>query len=60
VLLNRVNVFFIAYQPQYKVSQYVPAIGEFLVTLGLIAALMLIYRAFVTIFPILPAHEEKA
>jgi len=60
VLINRVNVFFIGYQPQYKVSQYVPRIGEFLVTIGLIAALMLIYRALVTIFPILPAHQEKA
>jgi len=60
VLINRVNVFFIGYQPQYKVVQYVPTIGEILVTLGLIAALMLIYRAFVTIFPILPAHHEKA
>jgi len=59
VLLNRVNVFIIAYQPPYKVSQYVPAVGEFAVTIGLIAALMLVYRIFVTIFPILPAHEEK-
>lgn len=58
VLLNRVNVFFIAYQPQYRVSQYIPSIGEFAVTIGLIAGLMLVYRAFVTIFPILPAEEK--
>lgn len=58
VLLNRVNVFFIAYQPQFKVSQYIPSIGEFAVTIGLIAALMLVYRAFVTIFPILPVEEK--
>ena len=58
VLLNRVNVFFIAYQPQFKVSQYVPAIGEFAVTIGLVAALMIVYRAFVTIFPILSVEKK--
>ncbi|NOZ62976.1 MAG: Ni/Fe-hydrogenase cytochrome b subunit [Calditrichaeota bacterium] len=60
VLLNRVNVFFIAYQPQYAEKQYVPAIGEFAVTIGLIAALILLYRIIVSIFPILPAHEKQA
>jgi Ni/Fe-hydrogenase subunit HybB-like protein len=60
VLLNRVNVFFIAYQPQFAVRQYIPSIGEFMVTIGLVAALVLLYRAFVTIFPILPAQEKKA
>jgi len=60
VLINRVNVFFIAYKPQYAVKQYVPSIWEFLVTIGLISALAILYRAFVTIFPILPAHQEKA
>jgi len=59
VLLNRVNVFFIGYQPQYAVKQYVPTIWEFLVTIGLISALVILYRAFVTIFPILPAPEKK-
>ena len=61
VALNRVNVFITAYQPLYKVTPYFPSVGEFAVTIGLIAALMFIYRLFVTIFPIIPAsHEERS
>ena len=59
VLLNRANIFFIAYQPQYAVKQYIPSIGEFFVTIGLISALILFYRLFVSIFPILPVHDDK-
>lgn len=59
VLLNRINVFLIAYQPPYREHQYIPAIGEIAVTLGLIAALMLVYRIMVTIFPILPVVKEE-
>ncbi len=58
VLLNRVAVFIVAYKPPYAEDAYVPAIGEFAVTIGLIATLMLIYRALVTIFPVIPAHKE--
>jgi Ni/Fe-hydrogenase subunit HybB-like protein len=57
VLLNRCAVFFVAYNPLYAEKPYIPAITEFLLTTGLIAALMLVYRAFVTIFPVLPAPE---
>ena len=58
VLLNRCAVFFIAYQPPYATKAYFPSLGEFALTIGLIAALMLAYRAFVTIFPVLPAEEK--
>lgn len=58
VLLNRVNIFFIAYKPKYASQPYIPAIGEFALTIGLIAALMLCYRIIVTIFPILPKQEK--
>jgi len=58
VLLNRCAVFFIAYQPPYATKPYVPALGEFALTIGLIAALMLVYRVFVTIFPVLLRAEE--
>ena len=60
ILLNRATVFFIAYQPPYAEKVYFPAIGEFAVTMGLIAALMLIYRALVSILPVLPAPEKEA
>ena len=60
VLLNRVNVFFIAYRPKYMTEPYVPAIGEFAVTIGLVAALMICYRIIVTIFPILPKQVKES
>lgn len=58
VVLNRINVFFIAYQPPYSIKQYIPSFGEFAVTIGLIAAFLLLYRGFVTIFPILPTQKK--
>ena len=58
MLLNRCAVFFIAYQPPYADKAYFPAFGEFALTIGLIATLMLAYRALVTILPVLPATEE--
>jgi len=58
ILLNRCTVFFIAYQPPYAEKAYFPAIGEFALTIGLIATLILAYRALVTILPVLQAPEE--
>jgi len=58
VLLNRCTVFFIAYRPPYAERAYVPAIGEFALTIGLVATIVFAYRALVTLFPVLPAHEE--
>ena len=59
VLLNRCTVFFIAYKPLYAEKAYFPALTEFFLTIGLIAALMLVYRACVTIFPVLPTPEPE-
>jgi hypothetical protein len=44
VLLNRINVFVVGYRPPISEANYFPAIGEIMVTVGLIAALMLLYR----------------
>ncbi len=60
VLLNRCTVFFIAYEPPYAEKAYVPAIGEFALTIGLVAAIVFAYRALVTLFPVLPAPENEA
>jgi Ni/Fe-hydrogenase subunit HybB-like protein len=60
VLLNRCAVFFIAYEPLYAEKAYVPAIGEFALTIGLIATIMFVYRAVVTFFPVLPASSARA
>ncbi len=59
VVLNRVNVFLIAYKPVYQVEMYIPAIGEALITVGLIAALILVYRVAVFLFPVIPATHEQ-
>ena len=58
VILNRVNVFLVAYAPPYATEPYVPAIGEIAVTAAMIAGLMLCYRLIVSILPVLPAPEE--
>ena len=58
VLVNRCAVFFIAYQPPYAEQAYIPSLGEFALTAGLIATLMLTYRAVVTFFPVFPVHHR--
>jgi len=58
VALNRVNVFVIGFKPLYPDRPYVPAISEILLTVGFISILVLLYRAFVFIFPVLPEEGE--
>jgi len=60
VALNRINVFVIGYKPPYATHAYIPAWTEILLTLGFISLLILLYRAFVWIFPVLPAEEEAS
>jgi Ni/Fe-hydrogenase subunit HybB-like protein len=62
VLLNRVNVFVVGYRPPVSESNYFPSITEILITVGFIAALMFLYRFFVTYFPVLnrPGQEVSA
>jgi Ni/Fe-hydrogenase subunit HybB-like protein len=58
VALNRINVFLVAYHPPYAESRYVPALGEFAVSIGLVACLVLVYRLIVSRLPVMPAPEE--
>ena len=53
VVLNRFNNFVIAYNPPYTETSYFPSIGEISVTFGFVALEILLYRAFVMIFPII-------
>lgn len=53
VIMNRVNNFLIAYNPPFAEKAYYPSIGEISVTVGLVAIEILLYRAFVKIFPII-------
>jgi Ni/Fe-hydrogenase subunit HybB-like protein len=57
VLLNRINVFVVAYKPAYAEGPYVPSVGEVAITVAMISALILCYRVIVSILPVLPAPE---
>jgi len=60
VVLNRFNNFVIAYNPPYTETSYFPSIGEISVTLGFVALEILLYRAFVMIFPIIRLPIKSA
>lgn len=60
VVLNRLNVFVIAYHPPYAEKTYFPSITEMAVSLGLVAALMLTWRVAVTYLPILQPARKVA
>ena len=59
ILLNRINVFVVAYKPPYMLVPYFPSVGEIFITAGLISALMFLYRVFVFIFPVLGAQPRR-
>ena len=58
VMLNRFNVFVTGYTPPYATEQYFPAWTEVLLTVGMISLIVLLYRTWVFVFPVLPAEEE--
>lgn len=62
VLLNRVNVFVVGYRPPVSENAYFPAVTEILITVGLIAGLMFLYRFLATHLPVLnkPGQEVSA
>jgi Ni/Fe-hydrogenase subunit HybB-like protein len=58
VMLNRFNVFVTGYTPPYMTQRYYPAWTEVLLTVGMISLIVLLYRIWVFVFPVLPAEEE--
>lgn len=60
VVLNRFNNYIIAYNPPYTETSYFPSIGEISVTIGFVALEILVYRAFVMIFPIISLPVKSA
>ena len=60
VALNRINVFLIAYRPPFAPRTYFPSFFEIVLTAGLIATLVLVYRAIVLIFPVIEAPHGAA
>jgi len=58
VVLNRINVFLVAYHPHFKERTYFPGPFEIAVTIGLAALLVLVYRLCVMLFPVVSAEPE--
>jgi octaheme c-type cytochrome (tetrathionate reductase family) len=56
VVLNRINVFLVGYNPPYSVKAYFPSIGEIAMTIAIVSSIMFCYRLLVTYFPILPGY----
>ena len=53
IVLNRANVYWIGYQPPFATHMYVPSLSEWLLTIGVIATLVFIWRLIVIYFPVL-------
>ena len=60
VVLNRINVFLVAYQPPYATSSYFPSMGEIAVTAGMISLLIIAYRIIVTYLPVIGQPIEPS
>ncbi len=58
VVMNRLDVFLLAYTPTIESQPYFPAFTEFAVTAGFIAMIVLIYRFIVLNFPVIEKLEE--
>ena len=56
VVLNRINVFLVGYNPPYSTKAYFPSIGEIAMTIAIVSSILFCYRFFVTFFPILPGY----
>jgi Ni/Fe-hydrogenase subunit HybB-like protein len=58
VVMNRIDVFLIAFRPVYATKHYFPHVGELAITAGLISFLIFAYRFVVLNFPVM--HVEAA
>ncbi len=56
VVLNRINVFLVGYNPPYSLKAYFPSVGEIAMTVAIVSSILFCYRFFVTFCPILPGH----
>jgi len=59
ILLNRINVFLIAYTPPFSTGYYFPSFIEIAVTVGLMSGLILIYRFMVIHLPVISMHVDR-
>lgn len=59
VILNRLNVFLVGYEPPFPGTGYFPALGEIALTVGLACTIMFLYRVFVFAFPVLSGAAAR-
>jgi Ni/Fe-hydrogenase subunit HybB-like protein len=59
VLINRINVFTVAYRAPVTHTTYFPSVSEIAITVGLIATLMFLYRIVVTWLPVIGAPKRE-
>ena len=59
VIINRINVFLVAYNPPYSSTTYFPSFIEIAVTIGLMSGLILIYRFLVIHLPVISIERVK-
>ncbi|MGM0611266.1 MAG: NrfD/PsrC family molybdoenzyme membrane anchor subunit [Thermodesulfobacteriota bacterium] len=59
VLINRINVFTVAYKAPVTQTSYFPSVTEMAITIGLIATLMFLYRIAVTWLPVISAQKKE-
>jgi Ni/Fe-hydrogenase subunit HybB-like protein len=53
VILNRANVYWIGYRPPFTDTVYTPSLVEWGLTIGLVAGLILVWRAIAIYFPVI-------
>lgn len=58
VVLNRLNVFLICYSPLEAGAHYAPSPGEYAVTAGFVATIVVIYRLVVLNLPVIEGLEH--
>jgi Ni/Fe-hydrogenase subunit HybB-like protein len=59
VVMNRINVFLVAYKPLYADYSYFPSMTEIMVTVGLMCALVLVYRFIVMQLPVISSPVRE-
>jgi Ni/Fe-hydrogenase subunit HybB-like protein len=60
IIMNRINVFLVAYRPPFMKHAYIPSVAEVLVSLGLTAGMILAYRVIVLVFPVFTRGKSSA
>ena len=59
VVVNRANVYWVGYRPAYAAERYFPSLAEWGLTIGVVAALLFIWRWIVIYFPVMTPVERS-